>query len=97
MRKEDARIDLWLREVAPSNELRRWYAHDPERFDEFSQRYSDELDGLAEAVTRLMLRVDAQDVTLLTATRNPQISQARALKEYCEANLERVLVEIDND
>ena len=97
MRKEDAIVDKWLREIAPSNELRRWYGHDPERFEEFKERYARELDERPEAVRLLMQRVDAQDVTLLTATRVPHISQARALKEYCESREAMLVLEGDDE
>lgn len=82
LRKEDAIVDLWLKAIAPSKELRRWYGHDPERFDEFAERYAAEIGDNAEALAQLELRVDIQDVTLLTATRAPQFSAAQVLADY---------------
>lgn len=80
--KEAARLDDWCKEVAPSDELRRWYGHDPERFEEFAARYRGELaEGeQAEALARIAARAEAGTVTLLTATKEPEISQAAVLK-----------------
>ena len=82
-RKGDPRIDRWLREVAPSTELRKWYAHQPERFDEFSARYAAELqtpDGAA-ALTELRDVVKAGPVTLVTAARDLEGSHVAVLAE----------------
>jgi uncharacterized protein YeaO (DUF488 family) len=71
-RKGDPRIDRWIREVAPSTELRKWYAHQPERFDEFASRYAAELqtpEGAA-ALAELRELIRAGSVTLITAARN---------------------------
>lgn len=85
LRKDDAIVDLWLKAIAPSPELRRWYGHDPERFDEFAARYEAELADKADAVAQLALRVEIQDVTLLTATRAVQFSAAQALADMFSA------------
>jgi uncharacterized protein YeaO (DUF488 family) len=82
-RKGDPRIDRWLREVAPSTELRKWYAHQPERFDEFSARYAAELqtpDGAA-ALAELRDVVKAGPVTLVTAARVLEGSHVAVLAE----------------
>ncbi|WP_344059028.1 DUF488 domain-containing protein [Terrabacter lapilli] len=81
VRKDDPRIDQWLRDVAPSTELRRWYGHEPSRFGEFAGRYAAELDGPAQAEAFRALRelAAAGAVTLLTATREPAISHAAVL------------------
>jgi len=81
LRKEDAHIDEWMRDVAPSTELRRWYGHDPERYEEFRRRYLTEL-GEAErqaAVQRLRETAARTPVTLLTASRDLEHSQAAVL------------------
>jgi uncharacterized protein YeaO (DUF488 family) len=82
--KEAAHLDAWLREVAPSNELRRWYGHDPERYEEFRGRYLAELedDTHREAAERLRALADDGPVTLLTATRDPEISHTAVLAEW---------------
>ena len=81
LRKDAARLDEWAKDLAPSTELRTWYQHDPARFDLFRQRYLAELaqPGPADAVSRLRALARAQPLTLLTATRNLDISQAAVL------------------
>jgi uncharacterized protein YeaO (DUF488 family) len=81
LRKDAARLDEWAKDVAPSAELRTWYRHDPDKFDEFKRRYAAELhaptarDGLA----RLRELAAGGPVTLLTATRELDLSQAAVL------------------
>jgi uncharacterized protein YeaO (DUF488 family) len=84
--KERARLDDWCKEIAPSTELRRWYGHDPERFEEFSARYRAELSGgeQAEALSRIAEDARSGVVTLLTATKVPQISEAVVIKSVIE-------------
>ena len=79
--KERADLDQWCKEVAPSTELRRWYGHDPDRFEEFGRRYRSELDGpeQAAALEQLGRRLRRRNVTLLTATKQPDISEAAVL------------------
>ncbi len=81
LRKQDAKLDHWIRAVAPSTELRRWYGHDPDRFEEFARRYEAELTAPepAAALDRLRELARAGPVTLLTATRDPSRSQAAVL------------------
>ncbi|GAA0906843.1 DUF488 domain-containing protein [Pseudonocardia zijingensis] len=84
--KERAAIDEWCRDVAPSTELRRWYAHDPQRYPEFRRRYRHELEAgeQAAALRRLAELADGRTLTLLTATRDPAISAAAVLAELLE-------------
>lgn len=79
--RQRARVDAWCKAVAPSTELRRWYGHRPERFAEFRRRYRDELRQPDQEAALARLRGLARDtpVTLLTATRDPDISQAAVL------------------
>jgi|SRR5579859_3651072 len=81
--KERAHVDLWLKEIAPSNELRTWYGHDPAKFDEFRQRYEAELasDPAHDALTRLRELVRHQPVTLVFAARDAEHSNAAVLRE----------------
>lgn len=81
--KDKAALDEWHKQVAPSNELRKWYGHDPERFDEFARRYRAELDEpeRAEALAHLRDLASKHRVTLLTGTKNPEISQAAVLAD----------------
>jgi uncharacterized protein YeaO (DUF488 family) len=81
LRKDAVRLDEWAKDVAPSTELRTWYQHDPEKFDEFARRYLAELDepGPRETLARLRALAAARPVTLLTATKEVEISQAAVL------------------
>jgi len=79
--KARAALDDWCKDVAPSDDLRKWYGHEPGRFAEFSRRYQRELEepDRAEAVTRLRELSMKRQLTLLTATRHPEISEAAVL------------------
>lgn len=84
--KDAARLDAWLKEVAPSTELRRWYQHDPERYADFAGRYRAEL-AQAERqddLRRLADLAEAGPLTLLTATKDVAISHARVLCEVLQ-------------
>jgi uncharacterized protein YeaO (DUF488 family) len=79
--KEKAQLDQWCKELAPSPQLRKWYAHDPQLFEEFSRRYRTELEApeAAAALARLRNLADRGPLTLLTATKEPGISEAAVL------------------
>ncbi|QFG22625.1 DUF488 domain-containing protein [Actinomadura sp. WMMB 499] len=81
--KDEARLDAWAKDVAPSTELRKWYGHDPDRFAEFERRYRDELaePERAAALDRLRDLAATGTVTLLTATRDAARSQAAVLAD----------------
>ncbi|MGH9229464.1 MAG: DUF488 domain-containing protein [Acidimicrobiales bacterium] len=81
--KADLALDEWLKDAAPSTELRRWYAHDLHRFDEFARRYRAELGRppASAAVDRLIELSRTETITLLTATRDVEHSGARVLQE----------------
>ena len=81
--KARAALDEWCKDVAPSGELRKWYDHDPARFEDFGRRYRAELEDPQRAQALAHLRELAQDrqLTLLTATSQPQISEAAVLAE----------------
>lgn len=83
LRKSEAHIDEWLKEIAPSTKLRLWYAHDPQRFEGFTRRYLLELEDpeRAEALATLRRMLRRKTVTLLSATRNIEISQAAVLAD----------------
>ena len=76
--KDKARLDLWFKQVAPSTELRKWYSHDPERFEEFGCRYREELKDAerAQALKHLQELARSGTLTLLTATKDAEISEA---------------------
>jgi uncharacterized protein YeaO (DUF488 family) len=81
--KQNANVDQWCKQVAPSTALRKWYGHDPARFAEFTRRYRGELQQPEQAEALAHLRDLAREgtVTLLTATRAVEISQAAVLAE----------------
>jgi uncharacterized protein YeaO (DUF488 family) len=81
MRKDEARIDLWLKEVAPSTALRRWYDHDPAKWDEFRRRCRAELQGQPEAIALLRDKAGLGDLTLLYAARESERNNAVALAD----------------
>ena len=83
LRKDAAHLDEWAKDVAPSTELRKWYEHDPAKFDEFRRRYLGELSGSAQRkeLGRLRVLAAAGPVTLLTATKAVDISQAAVLAQ----------------
>jgi uncharacterized protein YeaO (DUF488 family) len=82
--KEKASIDLWLKEIAPSNDLRKWFHKDPENYQEFKKRYLKELDRNPEAVRTLHDIISKQDVVLLYGRKDKIHNQAVILKEYLE-------------
>lgn len=79
--KEKADLHQWCKDVAPSSDLRRWYKHDPDLFDEFADRYREELQGGVQAGALEELRALAEHgpLTLLTATKEPELSEAAVL------------------
>ena len=82
--KQAARVEGWLKEAAPSSELRKWYGHDPAKWREFRRRYLAELADAAEALAPLQAAARKGTVTLVFAARDPQHSSARILKEFLE-------------
>ena len=84
LKKSQVRFDRWLKEVAPSTELRRWFGHDPEKWEEFKARYSRELDQQPEAVAELAELAAEGTLTLVFGAKAERHSNAAALKEYLE-------------
>lgn len=83
--KADAHVDRWFKEVAPSSELRRWFGHDPARFDEFAQRYRAELEE-GQALAELAgLADDGRSVTLLYGARDEVHNHAVVLRDAVAA------------
>jgi uncharacterized protein YeaO (DUF488 family) len=87
LKKEDAKVDDWLREVAPSTELRKWFGHDVAKWDEFRQRYWKELDKRKDLVSKLARECREKKVTFVFASKEEQHNNAVALKEYIENKL----------
>ncbi|MGD0498312.1 MAG: DUF488 family protein [Bryobacteraceae bacterium] len=82
VKKESARLDGWPKEIAPSDALRRWFAHSPERWEEFRHRYFEELDSKAEIWGPILSAARRGAVTLLYAARDAEHNNAVALREY---------------
>ena len=86
--KQDAKIDLWSKDVAPSHELRRWFNHEPAKWTEFRRRYFLELQTRDGAVEPILERLRAGRVTFLFASRETRFNNAVALKDYVESRAE---------
>jgi uncharacterized protein YeaO (DUF488 family) len=84
MHKADAALDRWLKEVAPSTQLRRWFGHDPARWEEFCRRYEAELQAHPAEIAALRDAARTQTVTLLFGARDEKRNNAVALKAYLE-------------
>lgn len=87
--KGRAAVDFWLKDLAPSNELRRWFGHDPERWTEFKQRYHRELRKRSTALEQIRMRHSDKVITLLYAARDTDHNNAVALREYLQEWLGR--------
>lgn len=85
--KEELQLDEWMKEVAPSDELRKWFDHDPEKFDEFRKRYYQELDSNSESVSQLATMARDQDITLIYGAKDREYNQAIVLKEYLKKKI----------
>ncbi len=81
--KEKAKVDLWLKDIAPSDELRKWFGHEPEKWAEFKRRYFEELKDKEEPVD-LIVEKARSGVTLLYGTKEEKYNNAHALKEYID-------------
>lgn len=82
--RDGARIDLWLKEVAPSAALRRWFSHDPVKWPEFQDRYQTELAGNGAVDNIMSLMKEGQRVTMLYGAKDVEHNNAIVLKKYCE-------------
>lgn len=80
--KADAGVDYWARDVAPSDTLRKWYRHDPAKWTSFRDRYFAELDANPGAVAELSAELGGGSVTLLFASKETELNNATALREY---------------
>jgi uncharacterized protein YeaO (DUF488 family) len=87
--KDDLKVDAWLKELAPSSELRNWFGHDPRKWDEFRKRYARELEQHADALEQLAERARAGRVALVFGARDAEHNNAVALKELLERRLKQ--------
>jgi uncharacterized protein YeaO (DUF488 family) len=84
IKKEEAKIDEWLRDIAPSAELRKWFSHDPEKWQEFKKRYKRELKDKSELVRTLRAKAKKGTITLLFASKDTEHVNAAVLKEVLD-------------
>ena len=84
--KQKAKLDLWLKDVAPSTELRQWYGHEPDRWPEFQKRYWSALKDLGDVLTLLKHVTEEQTVTFVYAASDEERNSAVALKAFLERN-----------
>jgi len=86
MSKDRAAVDLWLKDVAPSPELRKWFAHDPAKWEEFRRRYEKELETKATEIHLLLDKSREGTVTLVYAAHDQEHNSALILKQHLEHN-----------
>ena len=87
VKKENLRVEAWLKDVAPSTELREWFEHDPAKWDEFRRRYFRELDKHAAAWQPLLARAGRGRVTLVYSAHDTEHNNALALKEFLDRRI----------
>ena len=87
IKKENLKMTAWLKDVAPSLELRKWFAHDPEKWTEFKRRYRAELKSNKEAWKPILDAAKGGDVTLLFSARDTEHNSALLLKEFLEEHM----------
>jgi uncharacterized protein YeaO (DUF488 family) len=80
--KKKARVDLWLKDIAPSDELRKWFAHDPQKWTEFKKRYFRELVDKKDLIQLIIKKAKETNVTLLYGAKDKEFNNAVALKGY---------------
>jgi uncharacterized protein YeaO (DUF488 family) len=90
LRKDKVRVDLWLKDIAPSDQLRRWFGHDPTKWDEFRERYLTELDSKSELVQLILDKAKKESVCLLYGAKDETHNDAVVLKELLDHRLGNV-------
>ena len=89
MSKETLRVDGWIKDIAPSDSLRRWFGHDPKKWKEFRSRYFAELGSKHEAWEPIVKAARRRNVTLLYGARDTEHNNAVALRDYLKGKLEK--------
>ncbi len=85
--KDDLQIEAWLKDLAPSTELRKWFGHDPTKWNEFRKRYARELEQHSDALEELVEEARAGHVTLVYSAKDTEHNNAVALREHLERRL----------
>lgn len=86
VKKNDVKIDLWQKDIAPSNAIRKWFNHDQRKWDEFKSRYYEELKDKQEIVKLFLEKAEQVTITLLYSSKEEKYNNAIALKEYLQSN-----------
>ncbi len=81
MRKEEVKIDEWLKEISPSDTLRKWFGHTPSKYEEFKRRYTKELEKQSELLDRIRKQGEKETITLLFSAKDVEHNNATVLKE----------------
>ena len=89
IKKSELRIDAWVKEVGPSSSLRKWFGHDPKRWEEFRQRYFHELEKNAKACEPIQRAAEHGRITLVYSSHDTEHNNAAALREFLEAKLNK--------
>lgn len=89
VRKSEAAIDLWVKEIAPTTELRKWFDHDPEKWDDFKELYEKELEAKKEQIIKMLGQVPDNRLTLIYSARDRNHNQAVVLKEFIQKNINK--------
>ncbi len=89
VRKQDLHIEAWVKDIAPSTELRKWFQHDPTKWNRFRQRYFRELDKHREVWNPLLNRARSEPVTLIYSAHDTEHNNAVALQEFLEKQMTR--------
>ncbi len=81
MKKEEVKIDEWLKEISPSDDLRKWFGHDPSKYEEFKKRYTKELEEHSEILEKIKKEAKRKTVTLLFSARDEEHNNATVMRE----------------
>lgn len=84
IKKEDLKIDVWIKEIAPSNELRKWFSHDKDKWKEFQKRYLDEIKEKKHVIEEIEKEIKKGTVTFVYGSKEPLYNNAVFLKKYFE-------------
>lgn len=87
--KDKVKFDLWQKDIAPSNSLRKWFGHDEKKWDEFKRRYSKELDKNSDLANIIINKAKDGSITLLYGAKEEKFNNAVALKEYLEEKIKK--------
>ena len=89
VKKEEAKLDEWLKDIAPSSKLRKWFSHDPNKWEEFKIRYEEELAQKEELLDKLIQDAKGKNITLVYASREKQFNNVMVLKTLMEKRMTR--------